>query len=64
MDSTKSIGPYSIPIPLLKILKVHIALILSRLVNESLLCRIFPEKLKLARLLVRRHVWAAFRELR
>ena len=29
MDSAKSIGPYSIPIPLLKILKVHIAPILS-----------------------------------
>ena len=38
MDSMKSIGPYSIPIPLLKILKVHIiAPILSCLVNESLL---------------------------
>ena len=38
MDSTKSIGPYSIPIPLLKTLKVHIiGPILSCLVNESLL---------------------------
>ena len=36
---------YNIPIHLLKILKVHIAPILSCLVNESLLCGIFPEKL-------------------
>ena len=44
MESTKSIGAYSIPIALLKILKVHIVPILSCLVNESLLCGIFPEK--------------------
>ena len=49
MDSSKSVGPYSIPVPLLKILKAHIAPILSCLVNESLLCGIFPEKLKLAK---------------
>ena len=49
MDSTKSVSPYSIPVPLLKILKAHIAPILSCLVNESLLCGIFPEKLKLAK---------------
>ena len=49
MDSTKSVGPYSIPVPLLKILKAHIAPILSCLVNESLLCGIFPEKLTLAK---------------
>ena len=42
-------GPYSIPIPVLKILKVHIAPVLSCLVNESLLCGIFPEKLILAK---------------
>ena len=35
---------YSMPIPLLKILKVYIAPILSCLINESLLCGIFPEK--------------------
>ena len=49
MDSTKSVGPYSIPVPLLKILKAQIAPILSHLVNESLLCGILPEKLKLAK---------------
>ena len=36
---------------LLKILKAHIAPILSCLVNESLLCGIFPEKLKLAKVI-------------
>ena len=49
MDSTKSVGPYSIPVPLLKILKAHIAPMLLCLVNESLLCGIFPKKLKLAK---------------
>ena len=49
MDSTKFVGPYSIPVLLLKILKAHIAPILSCLINESLLCGIFPEKLKLAK---------------
>ena len=29
MDSSKYVGPYSIPVPLLKILKAHIAPILS-----------------------------------
>ena len=51
MDSTKSVGPYSIPVPLLKILKAHTAPILSCLVNESLLCGIFPQKLKLAKVM-------------
>ena len=46
MDSTKSVGPHSIPVPLLKILKAHFASILSCLVNESLLCGVFPEKLE------------------
>ena len=49
IDSTESVGPYSIPVPWLKILKAHIAPILSCLVNESLLCGIFPEKPKLAK---------------
>ena len=49
MDSAKSIGQYNIPLPLLNILKVHIAPILSCLVNESLLCGIFPKKIKLAK---------------
>ena len=47
MDNNKSIGPCSIPVPLLKILKTHISPLLSSLINDSFLCGIFPNKLKL-----------------
>ena len=49
MDNNKSIGPCSIPVRLLKILKTHISPLLSSLINDSFLCGIFPNKLKLAR---------------
>ena len=49
MDNNKSIGPYSIPVPLLKILKTHISPLISSLINDSFLCGIFPRKLKLAK---------------
>ena len=47
MDNNKSIGPYSIPVPLIKILKAHISPLISPLINDSFLCGIFPSKLKL-----------------
>ena len=47
----KSIGPYGISEHLLKILKAHIAPLLSCLINESFLCGIFPEKLKFVKLI-------------
>ena len=50
MDNNKSIGPYSIPVPLLKILKTHISPLISFLIDDSFLCGIFPSKLKLAKL--------------
>ena len=46
MDNNKSIGPYSIPVPLLKI---HIFPLISFLINDSFLCGILPNKLKLAK---------------
>ena len=49
MDNNKSIGPFSIPVPLLKILKTRIAPLLSSLINDSFLRGIFPNKLKLAK---------------
>ena len=49
MDNNKTTGPFSIPVPLLKILKTHIAPLLSSLINDSLLCGTFPNKLKLAK---------------
>ena len=45
MDNNKSIGPYSIPVPLLKILKTHISPLILSLINDSFLCGIFPSKL-------------------
>ena len=49
MDNNKSIGPYSIPVPLLKILRTHIPPIISSLINDYFLCGIFPNKLKSAK---------------
>ena len=49
MDNNKSIGAFSIPVPLLKILKTLIAPLLSSLINDSFLSGIFPNKLKLAK---------------
>ena len=51
MDNNKFIGPCSIPVPLLKILKTQISPLLSFLNNDSFLWGIFPNKLKLAKLL-------------
>ena len=50
MDNNKSTGPFSIPVPLLKIPKTHIAPLLSSLINDSFLFGTrFPNKLKLAK---------------
>ena len=50
MDNNKSTGPFSIPVPLLKIPKTHIAALLSSLINDSFLFGTrFPNKLKLAK---------------
>ena len=45
-DSSKSIGPYSIPVNLLKILGHHISQPLAELINQSSITRIFSIKLK------------------
>ena len=51
MDNNKSIGPCSIPVPLLKILKTQIFPLLLSLNNDYFLCGIFPNKLRLSKLL-------------
>ena len=51
LDNNKSIGPFSIQVPLLKILKTRIAPLLSSLVNDSFLRGIFPNKLNLAKVI-------------
>ena len=49
LDSAKSVGPHSIPVNLLKILKRHISHPLAELVNQSFSKGIFPKKLKVAK---------------
>ena len=49
LNSSKSVGPNSIPIALLKILNNELSEILSKLVNDSFEYGIFPDKLKIAR---------------
>ena len=43
LDSAKLVGPHSIPVNLLKILKRYISLPLAELVNQSFLRGIFPQ---------------------
>ena len=49
MDNNKTTGPFSIPVPLLKVLKTHIAPLLSSLIDDSFLYGTFPNKLKLTK---------------
>ena len=49
--TSKTVGPHSIPIDLLKILGPHISEALAKLVNQSFLEGIFPSKLKLAKVI-------------
>ena len=51
LDPSKSVGPHSIPIDLLKIQGPHISEALAKLVNQSFLDGIFPSKLKLAKVI-------------
>ena len=51
LKTAKSIGPNSIPIKLLEILSPHISPLLSDIVNESFQSGIFPEKLRLAKVI-------------
>jgi hypothetical protein len=49
LNCSKSVGPNSIPIYLLKILNNNISLCLSKIINDSFLHGIFPDKLKIAK---------------
>ena len=51
LKNGKSGGPNSIPIKLLKILESHISVHLSCLINESFARGIFPDKLKIAKVI-------------
>ena len=49
LNTKKSIGPYSIPVLLLKILSRHIAKPLAQIVNLSFNVGMFPSKLKVGK---------------
>ena len=50
MDTSKSSGPYSVPVTSLKTIRDYISEPLAFLVNDSFVSGNFPEKLKLARI--------------
>ena len=49
LNVKKSLGPYSIPVFLLKTLNRHIAQPLSIIVNQSFEAGVFPDKLKIGK---------------
>ena len=51
LKNCKSSGPYSIPTKLLKILSSDISVPLSAIVNESFAEGVFPDKLKVAKVI-------------
>ena len=51
LDSSQSIGPFSIPIILLKVLKRHISYPLAILINQLFVKGIVPSKLKVAKVI-------------
>ena len=50
MDASKSSGPYSVPVTILKTIRDNISEPLACLVNDSFVSGNFPEELKLARI--------------
>ena len=51
LNPSKSVGPYSIPVKLLKILSSSVSPLLASLANHSFQTGIFPEKLKTAKVI-------------
>ena len=51
LKKSKSSGPNSIPVKLLKVLDPHISIQLSQIINVSFLNGIFPDKLKIAKVI-------------
>ena len=51
LDNSKSSGPYSLPVKLLKVLNPQISELLAQIFNESLSVGIFPDKLKSAKVI-------------
>ena len=51
LQAGKAVGPYSIPISLLKILNSHIPKPLCTIINDSFSSWVFPDRLKLAKVI-------------
>ena len=51
LKKSKSVGPYSIPCNLLKMLNFFISFLLANLINESFCTGVFPDKLKIAKVI-------------
>ena len=51
LNTKKSTGPHSIPVKLLKVLKARIAPQLTMIINESFSNGLFPDKMKLAKVI-------------
>ena len=51
LQTGKAVGPYSIPISLLKILSSHIKKPLCTIINDSFSSGVFPDRLKLAKVI-------------
>ena len=51
MKNGKAIGPYSIPVYLLKILSEYIAVPLCDIINDSFFSGVFPDLMKLAKVI-------------
>ena len=49
LNVKKSLGPYSIPVSLLRTINRHIAQPLSIIVNQSFEAGVFPDKLKIGK---------------
>ena len=51
MKNGKAVGPYSIPVFLLKILSEHISIPSCEVINDSFSSGIFPDLMKLAKVI-------------
>ena len=51
LDSSKAVGPHAIPINLIKLANLYIAKPLSHIYNQSFLDGVFPDELKMSRII-------------
>ena len=64
MDASKSCGPYSVPVTILKTVRDYISEPLAFLVNDSFASGNFPDKLRTVPTIVTAHTFCASRDTR